>query len=557
MLLNNLKIVFRIFIVALSCNFFLSFQISFASEDIFFTIAEENGRLANEGFSRSINFVNAWLEYADPQSGLIPKNLDWQEHYENYKKGGKDLWNANDNAADNYTFMVLTTAYTDVELFNGPMRKMLEAETRLTSRINSLPDDYSFSKQNFKHSEPNINRIMFGASEYVKDGLLAITEWLGPSTPWFDRMLSILDDMWEQAPIDTPYGKIVSRNLEINGEMLQVLSRVYWLTGKKKYLNWAIRLGDYYLLGNHHPTRTFTKLKLRDHGSEIISGLCELYATLSFAMPDKKMEYDPPLHDMLDRILEIGRNPDNLFYVHVNPQTGTHLDDNLADTWGYILNDYYTVYLIDGTVSYRQAVLDVFTNLDKYKNYNWERGSMDGYADAIEGALTLYNREPVFTVAQWIDSEIKVMWKYQKPSGLIEGWHCDGNFARTSLMYSLWKTMGTKIQPWRQDVQFGAVKNGKDLFISISSQKAWEGKIFFDSKRHKTYMNMPLDWPRINQLPEWYTVDPDKNYILINNTTKSESLFSGHELINGINIKVLPGAKQKLQIKQRDESKGT
>jgi hypothetical protein len=269
------------------------------------------------------------------------------------------------------------------------------------------------------------------------------------------------------------------------------------------------------------------------------------------------MEYDPPLHDMLDRILEIGRNPDNLFYVHVNPQTGTHLDDNLADTWGYILNDYYTVYLIDGTVSYRQAVLDVFTNLDKYKNYNWERGSMDGYADAIEGALTLYNREPVFTVAQWIDSEIKVMWKYQKPSGLIEGWHCDGNFARTSLMYSLWKTMGTKIQPWRQDVQFGAVKNGKDLFISISSQKAWEGKIFFDSKRHKTYMNMPLDWPRINQLPEWYTVDPDKNYILINNTTKSESLFSGHELINGINIKVLPGAKQKLQIKQRDESKGT
>jgi len=554
MSLFNKNIVLKAFFIVFVCNFFFSQQLSIASEDIFFSNAQENSRLANEGFSRSLNFVNAWLEYADPQSGLIPKNLDWQEYKEDYKKGGKDIWNAKDSAADNYPYMVLTTAYTDVELFNGPMRKMLAAETRLTSRINSLPDEYSFSEQNFKHPEPNMHRIMFGASEYVKDGLLAITEWLGPSTPWFDRMLTILNDMWKQAPIDTPYGKIVSTNVEINGEMIQVLSRIYWITGEKKYLDWAIRLGDYYLLGDQHPTRNLTQLKLRDHGSEIIPGLCELYATLSFVMPDKKAVYEQPLHEMLDRILEIGRNSDGFFYVLVNPQNGQNLSDGLADTWGYILNGYYTVYLIDKTDSYRQAVLDVFGNLDKYRNYNWERGSMDGYADAIEGALTLYNREPVSSVAKWIDSEIKVLWKYQKPSGLVEGWHCDGNFARTSIIYSLWKTMGIKIQPWRKDVLFGTVENEKGLFITISSQKAWEGKLFFDTKRHKTYMNLPLDWPRINHLPEWYTVDLDKNYLLMNHTTNSESLFSGQELMNGISIRAIPRINQQLQVIQLDNS---
>jgi len=79
-------------------------------------------------------------------------------------------------------------------------------------------------------------------------------------------MISILDDMWKHASIDTPYGKIISINIETNGEMLQALSRIYWMIGNEKYLEWAIRLGNYYLLGNHHPTRDSTLLKLRDQG---------------------------------------------------------------------------------------------------------------------------------------------------------------------------------------------------------------------------------------------------------------------------------------------------
>ena len=48
-----------------------------------------------------------------------------------------------------------------------------------------------------------------------------------------------------------------------------------------------------------------------------------------------------------DRILEIGRNQDGLFYNQVNPITGEILNDGIADTWGYTFNAYLTVYQID------------------------------------------------------------------------------------------------------------------------------------------------------------------------------------------------------------------
>ena len=87
-----------------------------------------------------------------------------------------------------------------------------------------MPDNYSFTKQGFEFDEPDIDRIIFGSSEYVKDGLLSLTEWLGAS-PWSDRMIEILDAMWENAPFETEFGTIVSDDVEVIGEMLQTLSR--------------------------------------------------------------------------------------------------------------------------------------------------------------------------------------------------------------------------------------------------------------------------------------------------------------------------------------------
>jgi len=495
-----------------------------------FRQAAENGRLAREGFIHCRDFVNGWLRHADRKTGLIPRNLSRD----------KDIWNAQDSAADNYPFMVLTASIIDRPLFEGRMLNMLRTETRLTSRIASLPDTYSFTKQDFRDYKEDMGRIIFGSSEYVKDGLLPLTEWLGPS-PWSQRMIDILNDLWLRASVETKYGKIVSRSQEINGEMLQTLSRVYWMTGERKYLDRALSLGDYYLLGGYHPTRNEDALRLRDHGCEIVSGLCELYATVNYAIPAKNSVYRAPVRQMLDDILRFGRNEHGLFYNTFSSKTGRH-SGSLADTWGYNLNGFYTVYLIDKTESYRQAVVKVLGNLnDYYRNYEWEGSSADGYADSIEGAINLYNREPVDSAAKWIDSQTRVMWDMQQPDGIIEGWHGDGNFARTTIMYCLWKTKGLTIRPWRDDVVFGASAEGDILRVYISSDRSWRGKLLFDTPRHKTIMNMPLDWPRINQFPEWFTVEENKRYLVQDLGANTRKSYTSKQMADGIPISLQAG----------------
>jgi len=525
-------IIFILIIFVTSCN-----QTKVSFEDQAFDQALQNGILANEGYVRCQNFVKGWMEQADPKTGLIPRNL---------RESGKDLWEPKDSGADNYPFMVLTAAVLDRPLFEGKMFELLQTETKLTSRIGQMPDTYSFSKQDFNYPELDLNRIIFGASEYIKDGLLPLTEWLGAS-PWSERMISILNSIWENAQIETKYGNIPSKNVEVNGEMLQTLSRIYWMTGEDKYLQWAVRLGDFYMLGDQHPTKNFTSLRLRDHGCEIVSGLCELYAAVHFAIPEKKQVYQKPIYEMLDRILEVGRNEHGLFYNVINPQTGEIINNGVADTWGYTLNGFYTIYLLEKKEEYQQALFRAFGTLNKnYKNYRWEGESSDGYADAIESAINLLNREYSVSVAEWIDSETKVMWAKQRSDGIIEGWHGDGNFARTTIMYCLWKTQGITIQPWRSDIIFGAVSDKDRLKINLKSEREWQGKILFDTPRHRTNMKLPIDWPRINQFPEWFTVEVDKEYEMQNLTAKTKNRITGKELLEGIELTLEPNVEVKL-----------
>jgi hypothetical protein len=497
---------------------------------VLFEKAEKNGVLANIGYVNCNKYLNGWMSYRDPNTGLIPRNI----------KESRDFWNAKDAAADNYPFMVLTSFFTNREIFDGDMLDMLHSEKKNTSRIRSLPDTYSFSKQAFLNSKENKDEIVFGTSEYIKDGLLPLTEWLGDS-PWSDRMLEMLDDLNEEIDIagtvlEQGYGNAPRE--EVNGELLQVLSRVYWMTGNEKFLEWAIRIGDFYLLGEHHPTRDLEYLRLRDHGCELISGLCELYVTCHFADQTKKSEYQGPLYEMLDRVLDVGRNEDGFFYNAINPKTGDVVEPGIADTWGYTLNGFYGVYMIDGIERYKEAILKVFDNIDKYRNFDWERGSADGYADAIESALNLYNRIPDTRVADWIDSEIQVMWAKQQDNGIIEGWHGDGNFARTTIMYNLWKSKGLYVGSWRADLKLGAEQKGDTLFISLQTDGPWAGKLYVDKKRHQTNMNMPLDWPRINQFPEWFVANSNDIYRLMEVDGTEMSEFRGLELLSGIELNI-------------------
>ncbi len=505
-----------------------------------FDEAMRKGILVQEGYERCLRFVSDWMNYRDSLSGLIPENLS----------DGRDVWNAHNSAADNYPFMVLTAYLLDKDLYNNEMLDILVSERKLTSRLGALPDEYSFSKQDFARSEIDTNRIIFGTSEYIKDGLIPLTEYIG-SSPWSDRMFEMLDELSNYLSVarnieGSYFGQSVET--EINGEMLQTLSRVYWMTGDEKYLNWAIAIADYYLLENPDKILESDRFRLRDHGCEIIGGLSEIYATVSYVNKEKKNDYQSPIHKIFDRILKLGRNADGMFYNEVNMITGEVVNEGIVDNWGYIYNAYYTLYLIDNDTAYREAVMKPFNVLNqKYLNFDWENKSSDGFADAIESGINLYNRERDLGLREWIDSEIKVMWSLQdsayretaqewKNRGVIEGWHGDGNFARTTLMYCLWKTNDVTVVPWEEDLIYGtAIKDGT-LYISMKAGANWEGTLLFGKERHKKIFHLPLDYPRINQFPEWYSIE-DGDYYLLSKDRKTLKI-PGEQLSEGINIKL-------------------
>jgi hypothetical protein len=508
-----------------------------------FEEASVNAKLVNEGYNRCIRYVNGWMAHADEATGLIPRNLS----------DSKDYWNAWDAAADNYPFMVLTSSIVMPEFFVNTALKMLDTEKELTSRIGRLPDTYSFSKKGFRNTIIDTSQVIFGSAEYMKDGLIPLTEWLGQS-PWSDRMLEILNDLPQLVRVVTRingsfYGR--SAVVEVNGDLLQVLSRMYWFTGNRDYLKWAADIADYYLNDQRLPTIALERLRIRDHGCEIISGLCEAYLAASYSWPEKRDHWKPYIHKMLDRILEVGRNRDGLFYNEVNPLTGEIISDGISDTFGYTLNAYYFVYQIDSVPAYREAVLKALNALNSnYVNFDWENGSSDGYADAIEGALNLYNREPVASVKEWIDSQIRIMWDIQKPDGLIEGWHGDGNFARTTIMYCLWKSQGLTAENWDEKLNLGATLRNGILHISVNCSSGWNGRIKFDTPRWRDKMRMPFDYPRINQFQQWFTVDTAKNYILKYFPSGRTKKVKGRELKKGVLIRLKPGKELFMTVKK-------
>jgi hypothetical protein len=538
--MNHKSLVYAIAILFYACTPTNSFDKKHIDK------ATENSILAQESFQRSLDFTKAWLEKADPESGLIPSNL----------KAKVDVWDPANAAADNYPFMVLTAYLLDEDLYNGVLLDILNQEKKLTSRLGVLPDVYSFSKKDFKEYPVNMGHVIFGASEYIKDGLIPLNELIGKS-PWQNRMMEILEELSHYTEDFNALEKFFTRASsveEINGEMLQILSRVFWMTADDKYLNWAISIADHYLLEKDLSQMEY--LRLRDHGCEIIGGLSELYLSLKQRDHPKADLYRQPLHALLDKILLYGRNEDGLFYNAINLKDLEVVDDRIADTWGYILNAYYTVWLVDQKETYHQAVIEPFNALySEYRNYNWEPrkdlsplGSHDGYADAIESGINLYNREKNSDLGRWIDSEIKVMMGMQQENGIIEGWHGDGNFARTALMYALWKTQGARVSPWNENIRIGASSIDGETYFVISSQKEWKGKLIFDPIRHKTILHLPIDYPRINQFPEWFTVDPNLNYKISSSRKSIAGNYSGNELLQGIPLRMREGEMVKILV---------
>jgi hypothetical protein len=494
--------------------------------------AARSGEIAGYALSK----VQRWLHekalpVIDPNTGLYPADGNWD-----YR----------DTAADCYPFLCWAAFVVDLDALNGPVRNVLHAEQKLCNHLDRIPVPYDWRKG--RKLVPAYDEMVFQASEYVKDGLVAIVEVTGRDE-WFDRMAAIEEDLWKHARIDTPFGKIPSLNVEVNGDDLQSLPRLYAMTGREEFVTWAERLADYYFA-----KPDFVPERLRDHGCEIIGGLGLLLAVEKQNNRPKAAEYEPKIKRMYDAVLARGCNEDGLMFNHLTKRDGGN--GTLSDGWGYNYVGYLCYDMVVGRSIYRGQVERTLRNLMKpaYDNYNWEGNySIDGFADSLEGAIYLLNRVPVEEGFQWVDREMaRSVTRSNEPLDTAKLWgtmKLESNGVRTVLMHALMHAQGVIARPWQKGLQLGAARDGDALVIVMKSEKDWSGKLCFDIPRHKEYMGFAQDWPRMNTLPEWFTVEAGRKYTIENLQAGSKTTLTGKDLREGMPIALSAGAEQRWVIR--------
>jgi hypothetical protein len=514
------------------------------------TVAET--RLRGQRFERAVaamqRLTNAWLAQADARTLLLPDRLPG---IGSGLKPGDDsrFYTPHNSGADLYPYLILTSELTAPDLYRGRMMEMLRNEVRYTNTSWGIPTHLNLKSGEL--GEPS----MFGAGEYAKDGLLAVTEYLG-RTPWYDRMVDMVAAAMEHASVESRFGKLPASDSELNGDYLQVLARLANMTGDQRFVDWARRIADAYIdeviPGSHGvPSGKWDfaahtgdqRLRFRDHGNEIIVGLVLQYANEQRWKTARAEKWKPVIGRLLDRVLE-SANQDGMLYDEVDTATLTPFTPGLSDNWGYVYGALYTFYQCTGESRYRDAVVKVLRNLPKYRRHVWEPrprdpsltlGSFDGYADTIESALYLVAREPVPEALDWVESEMQIMLGMQKPDGHVEYWYGEGNFNRTAMLYALMQSRGVRPAHWRPGMRVGAVQTGPRLHLSLVVPAPTV--IRFDYARHRRVLNLDRNYVRLNEFPEWFVVDENALYRLSRAGDASRDVVRlGSELVAGVTL---------------------
>lgn len=508
-----------------------------------------------ERFERAVaaadRVLRAWLEKADPRTGLLPDRLSGPG---SGRAAGNLVreYTPHNSGADLYPYLILTAHLTSPDLLDGQLLRMLASDVRFTtSTQGGVPGPLNLDTG--VAGPPSL----FGAGEYAKDGLITVTEYLG-RTPWFSRMVDMVADAMQRAPVDSRFGKLPAKDSELNGDYLQVLPRLALMTGDDRFLEWGRRIADAYidevLPASHGVPASqwdFTAhtgdqtLRLRDHGNELVVGLVLQYALEHYRQTERATRWRPVIARMLDRILA-SANEDGLLYNVVDAATLEPKHRGLSDNWGYVYGAVYTFYQCTGETKYRDAVRKVLARLPKYRRHVWEPrnipelplGSFDGYADAIESAIYLVNREPVPEALDWIESEMAVMLDMQRPDGHFEYWYGEGNFNRTALLYALMQSLGVRPAAWTPGVGVGAVPDGRGVRVHLRSETPQ--RVQFDYARHRRVMNLDRNYVRLNEFPEWFVVDENAVYDVGPAGGGQVETRLGAELVRGIVL--TPGA---------------
>ncbi|MDA0746369.1 MAG: hypothetical protein O2954_07605, partial [bacterium] len=295
-----------------------------AAEQPAYDSALQNAHQARLALQHAHAFLRYWTAHKDSRTALIATGP------------GRDRWTVRGTATEIYPTMVCAAYLTDLPFFDGLLRETLRDETRLTTRISGLPDDYDLNTGRFLHTAVDTERIVAAAAEYAASGLLPITSCVGNDV-WTDRLEQLVQAIFTLASVQTTFsnGPLPSEYAETNGNLLRVLPWLATHTGNPTYLEWARRIADAYCLGvlpsngglpAHHwdfsNDRARNPALILNHaGRVLIEGLTSLYATEVRLNSGRADIYRPTLSYMFDILLTRARNPEGFFYARIEPDS--------------------------------------------------------------------------------------------------------------------------------------------------------------------------------------------------------------------------------------------
>ena len=136
----------------------------------------------------------------------------------------------------------------------------------------------------------------------------------------------------------------------------------------------------------------------------------------------------------------------------------------------------------------------------------------------------------------------------QEKYGPYTGRHFDGSTGRTLCIHMMLNSQGVRTAPFVEGLRLGGVQKDGTLYLSLNNSRseAWKGLLRFDWPRNEGKAGV-INWSRINEYPQWFTVRPQESYMVIIDD-KPAIKVSGKELIEGLEMEVTPEQNRRIRV---------
>jgi hypothetical protein len=89
--------------------------------------------------------------------------------------------------------------------------------------------------------------------------------------------------------------------------------------------------------------------------------------------------------------------------------------------------------------------------------------------------------------------------------------------------------------------------------VFLKCDAAYKGRLHFDVPRHRLTFGFQQDWPRMNAVPEWFTVEPDEThqYEVQDLDAGSTQVVAGKSLADGLPVHLQAGESVRIIVQPK------